>query len=37
VHDWIAKYRAGELSLDLGREEELVAADQQIAAPERKA
>ena len=35
-HYWIAKYRAGELSLDLRREEELVEADQQIAALERK-
>jgi transposase-like protein len=33
---WIKKYRAGELSLDLRREEELVEAEQQIAALERK-
>jgi transposase-like protein len=36
LHYWIGKYRAGELSLDLRREEELVEAEQHIAALERK-
>ena len=36
LHYWIGKYRAGELSLDLRREEELVEAEQQIAALHRK-
>ena len=37
VHYWLKKYHAGELSLDLVREEELVETAQHIAAPERKA
>ena len=36
LHYWLGKYRAGELSLDLRREEELVEAEQQIAALQRK-
>ena len=36
VHDWLKKYHAGELSLDLLREEESVETAQHIAALERK-
>ncbi len=36
LHYWIAKYRAGELSLDVVREETLVESEQKIAALERK-
>ena len=36
VHYWLKKYRAGELSLDLHREEQLVETEQHIAALERK-
>ena len=36
VHYWLKKYHAGELSLDLQREEQLVETDQHIAALERK-
>ncbi len=36
LHYWIGKHRAGELSLDLAREEQLVESEQQIAALERK-
>lgn len=32
VHYWLKKYHAGELSLDLHREEQLVETDQHIAA-----
>ena len=33
---WTEKYRKGELTLDVQREEQLLEADQQIAALERK-
>lgn|GEM_PF-6799161 len=36
VHYWLKKYDAGELSLDLQREEESVETAQRIAALERK-
>jgi transposase len=36
VHYWLKKYHAGELSLDVLREEQLVETEQQIAALERK-
>ncbi len=36
VHYWLKKYHAGELSLDLHREEQLVESEQHIAALERK-
>jgi transposase-like protein len=36
LHYWIAKYRVGELSLDVVREETLVESEQKIAALERK-
>ena len=36
MHYWLKKYHAGELSLDLVREEELVETAQHIAALERK-
>ncbi len=36
LHYWVAKYRAGELSLDVAREETLVESEQKIAALERK-
>jgi transposase len=36
LHYWIGKYRAGELSLDIVREETLIESEQQIAALERK-
>ena len=36
VHYWLKKYHAGELSLDLLREEQLVETEQHIAALERK-
>lgn len=36
LHYWINKYRAGELTLDVAREESLTEAEQKIAALERK-
>jgi transposase-like protein len=36
LHYWLNKYRAGELSLDVAREESLVESEQKIAALERK-
>jgi transposase len=36
VHYWLKKYHAGELSLDIQREEESVETAQRIAALERK-
>ncbi|MBK6488512.1 MAG: transposase [Gemmatimonadetes bacterium] len=36
LHYWIGKYRAGELSLDVAREETMLEAEQKIAALERK-
>jgi len=36
LHYWLNKYRAGELSLDVAREENLVESAQKIAALERK-
>ena len=36
VHSWLKKYHAGELSLDLHREKQLVETDRHIAALERK-
>jgi len=36
LHYWIGKYRAGELSLDVIREETLIESEQKIAALERK-
>ena len=35
-HSWLKKYHAGELSLDLPREKQLVETDRHIAALERK-
>ena len=36
LHYWIGKYRAGELSLDVLREETLIESEQKVAALERK-
>lgn len=36
LHYWIGKYRAGELSLDVVREETLIESEQKVAALERK-
>jgi transposase-like protein len=36
LHYWIRKYRAGELSLDVVREETLIESEQKVAALERK-